>query len=304
MNVLRKWIRNVFGFSGNEINGFLILLPLMALLILSEPLYRGWVTTRERTFTKDTEELDSLVATWGPLRKEAKTPSVQEVSLFSFDPNTSTVEEFRRLGFTEISATRIAAYRHKGGVFRIKSDLMNIYGLDSTLYHQLYDYIRLPSRRFSGRDKAYKKPLHGSLENKQANKKFDINIADTLELKAVYGIGSKLAARIVKFRDGLGGFVRPEQLFEVYGLDSMVVSRLLKVSFIKSDFIPEKININTSDEKQLSGHPYIRYKIARILIRYRFQHGDFIEVNDIKKLSGLQPQEVERLLPYIKVEDR
>ena len=112
-----------------------------------------------------------------------------------------------------------------------------------------------------------------------------------------------LAARIIRFRDGLGGFVTPTQLNEVYGLDSVVIKRLLKVGFIKADFVPQKININTSDESMLSRHPYIRHKIARSLVSYRFQHGDYVEVSDIKKLSVIQKEEFERLLPYIKVKD-
>jgi len=97
--------------------------------------------------------------------------------------------------------------------------------------------------------------------------------------------------------------VRPDQLFEVYGLDSVTVSRLLDVGTIASDFTPDKININTASEKRLSMHPYISYRLARALVSYRFQHGDFPDVNDIKKLSALEPGELDRVLPYLKVKD-
>ena len=128
-------------------------------------------------------------------------------------------------------------------------------------------------------------------------------MADTTVFKGVYGIGSKLAARIVKFRDGLGGFVRHNQLREVYGLDSIVVDRLLKASYVHEGFIPMQLNLNTADEKQLSMHPYIRQKIARALITYRFQHGDFQDVNDIKKLPMITSAEIEKILPYLKLVD-
>ncbi|MEX2233913.1 MAG: helix-hairpin-helix domain-containing protein [Cyclobacteriaceae bacterium] len=301
MNSIRKWIRDVFGFSGNEINGFLILIPLMVALIFSEPLYRVFVTNAGRHYPEDYKKLDSLVAGWNIQTKPDIAPMV-EASVFTFDPNTASEEELRRLGFSEISARRIAAYRHKGGVFRIKSDLMKIYGLDSTLYKQLYNYIRLPTRHSlpADRVKPHSGPKYAPLE---VTRTFDINIADTILLKSVYGIGSRLALRIVRFRDGLGGFVEPEQLYEVYGLDSIVVQKLLKVGFIKTDFVPEKININTADEQQLFSHPYIRSKIARALVGYRYQHGDFKDISDIKKLSAIKPEELQRLLPYVKVRD-
>ena len=297
MKSIRKWIRDIFGFSGNEINGFLILIPLMVLLLISEPLYHGWVARRGyQDAVRDSVLLDSLAMTWaGGERRNRSLQDVEKISLFPFDPNTASVEELRNLGVDERSATYIAAYRRKGGVFRVKSDLMRIYGLDSSLYKRLYSYISLPPRRLP--DSSIKRA------KKEVTGKFDINTADTLQLKSVYGIGSRLAARIVKFRDALGGFVKREQLSEVYGLDSMTVRRLLEVSFIDADFIPEKININSADEEKLSTHPYIRYKMARLLTSYRFQHGDFTEVTDIKKLSAIESFEVDRLLPYLKVRD-
>lgn len=311
MNSVRKWIRDIFGFSGNEINGFLILIPLMLLLVLSEPLYHAWIADRQVYDPDDSMQLDSLIARWDPHLNDQGAPEVaREVSLFPFDPNTATVEELRRLGLSANSANHIAAYRRKGGAFRSKQDLLHISGVDSSLYNQLYEFIRLPDRRNGPkreylavwRDKSFQSNTSSSAKT-EAKKKFDINTADTLLLKSVYGIGSRLAARIIKFRDRLGGFVKPEQLYEVYGLDSMVVGRLLHAGDIDADFIPEKININTADANRLSGHPYIRHKLADLLVSYRFQHGDFKEVTDIKKLTAVSPHELERLLPYLKVND-
>jgi DNA uptake protein ComE-like DNA-binding protein len=305
MNSIRKWIRDIFGFSRTETNGFLILLPLTVVLILSEPLYHAWVASQGRERPGDAKRLDSLVAVWEAQVKKPDSEPVQQVSLFSFDPNTLNVEELQKLGFSEHLANRIAAYRLKGGVFRVKSDLMKIYGLDSTLYKQLYRYIRLPSSRLvlTESGKPQNRAQTEAFEKTQRSKTFDINTADTTLFKTIYGIGPRLAARIVKFREGLGGFIREAQLYEVYGLDSLVVERLLEVGFIKTDFTPSKININAADEEQLARHPYIRYKFASALMSYRFQHGDFQQVSDIKKLSAINAQDLERLLPYIKVND-
>ena len=304
MKSVRKWIRDIFGFSGNEINGFLIMVPLMLLLVCSEPVYEMWIASGDRP-VDDAQKLDSIVTHWSVLRSRNFQDAVKKDSLFSFDPNTVNEQDLQRLGFSENSAKRIAAYRRKGGVFKIKSDLLRIYGLDSTLYNQLYSYIRLPTRRLPVRreETTFNAPKSGFRDKKEVEQKFDINTADTLLLKSVYGIGSRLSARIIKFRESLGGFVKTDQLFEVYGLDSIAVRRLSEVSFIEPDFAPEKLNINTADERQLAAHPYIRFKLAGLLVNYRFQHGDFMEVSDIKKLSAIEPHEVERILPYLKVKD-
>jgi DNA uptake protein ComE-like DNA-binding protein len=309
MNPVRRYLRDAFGFSGNEINGFLILLPLIAFAIFSEPAYRAWLASRPRLYNRDQQLLDSLMAANGHLLTGMPVATRKpDIVPFPFDPNTAAVGEFDSLGIPAFLANRIAAYRSKGGVFRIKSDLLKIYGLDSALYRQLYPYILLP---VAGNKTPYrgKQPRMGAkIESPRQHQPtgydtFDINTADTILLKRVYGIGSKLAARIIRFREALGGFIRPEQLNEVYGLDSLVVKRLLKVSFIKPDFVPVKIDVNRADETQLSAHPYVSHRMARAFVTFRYQHGDFHDVNDIKKLSNIAEEEIARLLPYLKVTD-
>lgn len=299
MKSIRKWIRDFFGFSTNEISGFLVLIPLMIALAVSEPLYRWWTTSQPRDYSADLQVLDTLVAQWRATERDSV---IVSVALMMFNPNTASEETLRTVGLSDILAKRIAAYRRKGGVFRTKSDLTKIYGLDSALYHQLYNYIDLPEKRLPTllAERPYRKENHSA---KAPQEIFDINTADTLLLETVYGIGPKLAVRIVKFRDRLGGFVRTDQLYEVFGLDSIVVTRLLRASYIKAGFLPRKININTAGEQMLAAHPYIRHSLARRITSYRFQHGDFQKVSDIKKISASANDNLDRLLTYIKVED-
>src|SRR5687768_7724557 len=111
MKSVRKWIRDLFGFSANEINGFLVLAPLMLLLVVSEPVYRLWISHQNRDFTADLKALDALVAEWhGDHPKHAS-----RVVLTAFDPNTATESELQTVGFPEDLARRVAAYRKKGG---------------------------------------------------------------------------------------------------------------------------------------------------------------------------------------------
>src|SRR5688572_23627983 len=148
MKKIKKLILGWLGFSRKEINGFLILLPLMAILIFSKPLYHFWLANQEVDFTADRQKLDSLVAVISaePEKSERDSGTVQPVIFFPFDPNTSSVSQLQELGFSKILSNRIAHYRQKGGTFRVKSDLLKIYGLDSTFYKQLYAYIRLPDQ--------------------------------------------------------------------------------------------------------------------------------------------------------------
>lgn len=299
MKTLRTWIRNLFGFSGREVNGFLILLPLMLVMIMSEPVYRSWIRHRPRDFSEDVRVLDSLVALWNPSQSIDSTEAPRAQEFFTFDPNAATVEEFVRLGFPEVLSNRIANYRQKGGQFRVKSDLLKIYGVDSAFYRQLRPYIALP-------ESIERAPQQNARVNVRALSPtpFDLNEADTTTLKSVFGIGSVLANRIVKFRDRLGGFVREEQVTEVYGLDSATAMRLRDVGFIAEDFVPTKILLNEADERRLALHPYLSRSEARAIVGYRFQHGPFNSVDELRKLQQLDSTKIERIRPYILIDEQ
>jgi competence protein ComEA len=304
MNRIRRWIRTWFGFSRTETNGFLILLPFMIILLFSEPVYRWWVSSRGENFTSDAQKLDSLIAMWDAERDSAYAENIDEISIANkpelnpFNPNFASVQELQKLGISKNLSTRIAHYRQKGGVFRVKGDLMKIYGMDSTLYAQLYAYILLPEHEEKKINVSQSIPA-----DRNAIKTFDINTADTTQLKSINGIGSTLAKRIVRFREVLGGFIDPSQVGEVYGLDSAVVNKLNRLTYIDSNFVPKKINMNLADEKELSSHPYIKKAIAKAIVAYRFQHGNFKTVDDIRNITIVQASEAEKLIPYLKVSE-
>jgi competence protein ComEA len=305
MDSLKRLIRNWLGFSRTEINGFLILLPLLVIIIFSEPIHKWWLVGRTENFTVEQRKLDSLVSLWeirSKLRNRDSSANSQNVAFtlhrFPFDPNKSTINDLQSLGFSRHLSKRIANYRQNGGKFRIKSDVLKIYGMDSSLYRQLYAYILLPEKTVEN-----KKAALSFTEKKKETFVFNINTADTTQLKAIQGIGSVLAARIVNYRSALGGFTRSTQLSEVYGLDSVVVNRLIKASFIDEHFNPIALNLNSADERVLSAHPYIKKKMARAIVAYRFQHGRFKQLEDLRKIAVITPAEVERLIAYVKIID-
>jgi competence ComEA-like helix-hairpin-helix protein len=166
--------------------------------------------------------------------------------------------------------------------------------MDSTLYKRVYSFIDLP-------EKIEKESVVKKFEKKENSVpiKFDLNTADTSQLIKVYGIGSKLSQRIVTYRNKLGGFVSPEQLKEVYGLDSTVVNELLKKSYIEENFQPRLININTATEKELGDHPYIKYKLAKAITAYRFQHGAYRTIDDLKKVALIDDFKFQKIKPYL-----
>lgn len=298
MTGLRKWLNTLLGFSRTESNAFIILLPVVVFIVFSEPLTRWVISQQTIDFSLQNAKLDSLTAHWSvskrPVANDVK-PN-ERLSLFNFDPNKTTLQDLHRLGFSEKLAQRITNYSNKGGVFRIKSDLKKIYGMDSSLYKNLYAYILLPEAYDTQKDAL-------RIDNKMEFKtvlRFDLNTADTTALKSVNGIGTTLAARIIKYRNRIGGFVSTAQLNEVYGLDSAVIQKLLVVGYLKDDFQLTKININTATQTELETHPYIGKSKAKAIVAYRFQHGNFKHVDDLRSLHTIS--NVDKIIPYVKVE--
>ncbi len=293
---LQLWVRNIFGFSRAEANGFLILLPFMLIIIFSQPIYRMWVGDPPLDFDENQSRIDSLLANWdfNPIQQP------DQRTLFVFDPNTCPKEDFDSLGFPDFLSDRIINYRSKGGRFMNPEDLLKIYGMDSSFYEIVHPFILIRTISSAADRSKSERPNKTRMEDIVIH--ININTADTTELKRLRGIGTILAARIIKYRDLLGGFHDLTQLNEVYGLDSALVKEVVNHSYISNGFTPRQLNINKAAEREFSQHPYIRSKLARTITAYRFQHGSFTEIDDLLKIELIDEEKFKKLRPYLKVE--
>lgn len=129
----------------------------------------------------------------------------------------------------------------------------------------------------------------------------DLNLADTIDFDAVPGIGLKTASRIVRYRDALGGFIHPNQLYEVFAIDSLAVFSMDDF-FVTNDFVPRKMNINTALLSELEGHPYLSRIQARAVLLYRFQHGAIRDSTELGKVRMLDVKTRRKLAPYLRFE--
>jgi competence protein ComEA len=296
---LRRWIRNFFGFTRAQTNGSIVLLGVMFMVIFSQPVYRWWISSKPRDFSRERQLLDSLSRQWEqPELTRVPDEDSLPVMRFSFDPNTASLDELRELGFSENLARRLINYRNKGGTFVVKRDLKKLYGMDETFYASLEAYILLPEEVV----KRESVMPAMTITERPAPVKFNLNVADTTLLKSIRGIGSKLSARIVQYRESLGGFIRADQLYAVYGLDSLVVDRLAESSFIPEDFQPRRINLNTATEEELAVHPYISRRMARAIVTYRFQHSKYASVDDLRNVLQLSEEQRAAIKPYLTVD--
>ena len=219
--------------------------------------------------------------------------------LFYFDPNTLSAEGWVKLGVREKTANSIQKYVSKGGKFYKPEDIGKIWGLHEDEIKKLMPYVKIAARTEPGNAyfkntepyKIYDKPK-SKIEN------IDINTADTSALIALPGIGSKLANRIITFREKLGGFYKIEQVAETYALPDTVFEKIKNRLLITNTSI-KKLNINTATVDELKAHPYLRYTIANAIVQYRLQHGAFAAISDIKKIMMITDEIFNKAEPYL-----
>lgn len=222
-------------------------------------------------------------------------------TLFNFDPNKITEDQWHQLGISQKTSTTILKYLGKGGSFRKPEDLKKIYGMKPVDYERLLPYIQIASIKddplpdfASAPDKKNTLPNNGFA----GRTIIDINKADTTAFIRLPGIGSKLAARIVTFRDRLGGFYSIEQIGEIYGLHDSVFQKIKDYMQLGNTPV-KKININTATIDELKNHPYLKSAIALPVIAYRNEHGPFSRKEDIKKVLVITDEHYIKLAPYI-----
>ena len=220
--------------------------------------------------------------------------------LFEFDPNTLSPEGWKKLGLRDKTINTIQNYLNKGGRFKAPEDVKKIYGLFPNEYERIAPHIRISNNATTNNETIYK-PTNTTKSNSKTYRIIEINMADTSDFISLPGIGSKLAWRIVNFRDKLGGFHNINQIAETYGLPDSTFQKIK--SYLKlTDPNVKKININTASVDELKTHPYIRYQLARPIVAYREQHGLFSKPEDLKKIMIVTDEVFLKIAPYLQVQ--
>lgn len=160
---------------------------------------------------------------------------------FRFNPNTATVEELVRLGFSDKQAASIDNYRKKGGRFRRKEDFAKSFVVSDEIYRRLESFIDIPLT--------------------------DINRADSAAFDALPGIGPYFAAKMVEQRRRLCGYSNPEQLLDIYNFGE---DRYSKFKDLVCCSPPRPYPLWSLPADSLRLHPYIGgWAEARGIVRFR-----------------------------------
>lgn len=300
MEAFKRYIKEFLTFAKWEQRGIVflsvILVSLMAFTLFYKPSQRKYTTpdisakirefeckvliSEERSSIHKEKQWHFLINS--PQKKGSYTP-------FKFDPNTASIRDFQNLGFSLKQSQVIINYRAKGGRFESLHDFKRMYVVSDEHYKALMPYISI---NLSLGD-TVKRNESQSLRFQPV----DLNQADTVCLKSLRGIGSAIAQRIVAYREQLGGFVRNEQLLEVYGIDSTKYALLLNQ--LKQPSKSVKIRINTVDIETLRRHPYISAYEARNIVYYRTKKGNIRDLQQLVSDRIISKSTSNKLSEYI-----
>jgi DNA uptake protein ComE-like DNA-binding protein len=335
-NAVLRWVRRYLGYSRGEARGLVALVALMVAAAVVPVLLRPDLPVYLPE--ADQQELNQLVATLkehrtstnnyasrypkreyaGASSRPSRYPTVARVPLAPFDPNSLTAEGWEARGVPHFVAARIVKYGTAAGGFKAKAQIKKMYGLEDSVYQRLAPFIQLPDEmpkrerpdRYAARDgqpAAFSTAPAGpgKFPSKPRNlQPFDLNTADTTQLMQIRGIGRGRAKWVVAYGRQLGGYLREEQLDEVFVLRDAPDLRdsLRKYTFIAAGFVPQQVPVNTATFDELYGHPYIRKGLARLIVAYRQQHGPFKSAEDLKSIPRLKPEDWEKMRPYLRCE--
>jgi competence protein ComEA len=317
----KQFLRSYLNFTRKERKGVISVVPVILVFILAPFFYPLFIKHKQYDYTEFAKEIDALnikkndsvtrnnyIKNSGndpnddyALREEKKFEKPNK-EVFYFDPNTASPVDWKRLGLRDKTIYTIQNYLSKGGKFYKPGDISKIWGLSSTDAQRLMPYVSIKDE--TKEHITFEKKEYSKVSSPYAAKTIqpiDINLADTNAFISLPGIGSKLAQRIIAFRDKLGGFYSIDQVGETYLLPDSIFQKIKpKLKLVDNNV--KQININSASIDEMRSHPYLRYNLAKAIFQYRQQHGNFNSVEEIKKIMLINEEIFNKIFPYITVQ--
>ena len=283
-------IKDYFYFTKSERKGALVLTSILMLTLLM-PFFIPFIAKPPKA---DLQSFQALIDAYESRENQKQTVLVNEKStLFNFDPNTISKEQFIKLGLSAKTAQTIINYRNKGGKFKRREDFSKIYALSENDYERLAPFIQISQSPSNKRPDKASTILTDSVHLFE----FDPNTIDLDQLIEL-GISPKTAQTIINYREKGGRFNDPEDLSKIYGLKDYQLNQLLPyVSIVapnkrdgtKKTLPPTKfiLDINKATAEDWERLKGIGPAYAKRIVKFREKLGGFYAIHQISETYGL-----------------
>ncbi len=289
-------LKSHFKFSKQEQSGIFFLLLIIAVLqVVIFVLGNTSGKSLNENFKVDLNtqtKIDSLK------KKELEKDSIR---LFPFNPNYITDYKGYVLGMTMEEIDKLHSYRRQNKFVNSAKEFQEVTQISDSLLQLISPYFKFPEWTKKKKPSKLYKGIDNVNSIRESNEIMDLNKATAQELKTINGIGDKLSARIIKFRDRLGGFLIDDQLNDVYGLEVEVVQRtLLKFKVLKKPIV-QKININEASSEEIAKLVYIQKHVAEAIVDYRNINGAVGSFDELAIIKDFPKDKIERLALYLQL---
>lgn len=283
-----------FKFNKQERSGIFFLLLLLILVQIGYFVFKEYNPKGSGMMVPDSELQQKIDA----LRQNAIAKDT--VKIYPFNPNFITDYKGYTLGLSVEEIDRLHTFRADSKFANSSEEFQKVTQISDSLLNVISPYFKFPEWT---QRKLKTHPRYNinkvSSETKQKLQVRDLNAATEEELKDVNGIGDKLAERIIKFRDRLGGFLMDEQLYDVYWLPPEVAQRtLVKFRVMEVPKI-EKIDLNTATVEELSRLVYIQKRVAYAIVDYRNRNGPILSFDKLLEIEGFPAERIDRIPLYL-----
>ncbi|MEZ4779913.1 MAG: helix-hairpin-helix domain-containing protein [Flavobacteriaceae bacterium] len=247
----------------------------------------------ETSFQINTPELLKMQREMDSLRVseiERRKPKI-----YPFNPNFITDFKAYTLGMTPQEFDKLKTFRDEGNWINSISDFQKVTGVNQRWLDSISPYFKFPEWVTNPSKKTriyYKKEVSYS-------EKIDLNKATQEQLQEVSGIGEVLSARIVAYREKLGGFTADVQLYFVFGLDAEVVRKALQKFTVKTPKEINKMNINEVSASDIATLPGISFTQGKQIWEFIRLRNRIENLEELLKIEGITAHKLQLITLYL-----
>ena len=209
--------------------------------------------------------------------------------IYPFNPNYISLSKGYQLDLSLEEIERLHRFRNSGKFANSVAEFKAVTQVSSDWIIKYSPYFKFPEWVTSKKLKV--KGLNVSVIK-------DINTATAEELIEIRGIGAVLSKRIVKYRVSIKGFDLMEQLNQVYGLDSLVISKIKSQYQILTPAKRTKIVLAEATMEDLLRIPFLTKKEAKKIIGLRTKNKK-ITLKSLRNEPEFDSLKLERLALYL-----
>jgi len=311
--------KKYFNFSRSEKNGIVVLVFLLLLLLVVLKLRLGEAKRAQLDFSAFETEIaqfkfalkDRPPETYQTRLDKHIAARYDSLQLFDFDPNSTTFEQWLKLGLTEKQARTIQNYTTKGGKFYEKKDFRKMYGIRTKQYQILEPFLKIDKSKLPAlaSRKRYEKTRRQKDEPLPVYAPFDPNTATAAELQKM-GVPAWLCKSLVNYRAKGGSFRKKSDLKKIYNFPDKLYANLEPYIQIPPRHTTRRktpaephftLELNSCDSVQLAKIPQLKPYHIKNILHYRDRLGGFLKVEQLKEVKYFKAWLYDKIEKYLTV---